>query len=439
MDRPVGSNPWKYNQLPQHLKDFIEKEKGYTGETRNGVYIDPITSFNQMDRRSQDHLIMTMDQENLRRRQNEQRLAQAKADMDAIKNSPYQPSSSLSPTDFDYNALPAENKYNYLSIPDWAKRYINPAMGLGYIEGVQLSNPYAGLRSFDMSDRANQDAALRAAGNKYAYDLAQGKIKAPTAPKAQSGPVANGGFASGQKPITYASDRMANAIRSGVSAGKLNQSQLNNVHNRDMDANVNVLVPNGTTNSALLEAMNYGVPLELRKTLSSQAQSKGVYNQYQNRPSAQPVGSVGGFGSPTKPGVTTNSGLKPVPMPKPSVGPTTNKSNTSSATATYKPPKKSLQWVWDDPKEKAAWDSATDKNTYTYLKDNDFMSNVPLIAIGRATPEAEHQFNKDVQSYYLSGEWKSKIPQKTSAYKNTNNTVPMPRKNTNSTLTSSLV
>jgi hypothetical protein len=62
-----------------------------------------------------------------------------------------------------------------------------------------------------------------------------------------------------------------------------------------------------------------------------------------------------------------------------------------------------------------------------------------LIAIGRATPEAEHQFNKDVQSYYLSGEWKSKIPQKTSAYKNTNNTVPMPRKNTNSTLTSSLV
>lgn len=300
MNRPTGSNPWKYNQLPQHLKDFIEKEKGYGGETRNGVYIDPITSFNQMDRRSQDHLIMTMDQENLRRRQNEQRLAQVKADMDAIKNSPYQPSSSLSPTDFDYNALPAGNKYNYLSIPDWAKQYINPAMSLGNINGVQLSNPRAGLRSFDASDRANQDAALRAAGNLYAYDLAQGKIKAPTAPAVpQASPAQTPSVPSASSvSVVMPNQSAANPMSASVPAAPKQQAKA--YMPSRMEGAVSKAASMGKMKSNQIDAQRQ---YDMRRTGQSQ-----LVNQ---------------MGFPTPSGATTNQSIsaykntnKPVPMPR---------------------------------------------------------------------------------------------------------------------------
>lgn len=115
--------------------------------------------------------------------------------------------------------------------------------------------------------------------------------------------------------IIYASDRMADAIRRGVGAGRLDQSQLNNVHNRDTNVNLNALVPKGTSNSALLEAMSNGVPLEMRKSLEAQAQQKGLYGQYMNRPVA--YGNAQAAAKPSQLVTQLNPNAKtPTPMPQ---------------------------------------------------------------------------------------------------------------------------
>lgn len=325
MNRPTGSNPWKYNDLPDHLKKYMTDGNYTYSTTVNGKTYYGADAFNLTDRRTQDHLITQMDARNLR---------------DAIQRQTNGVAKNIYAPEFlEAQKIARQNPYAFGGNQSAPTAPAVPQASPAQTPSVPSASPVSVVMP-------NQSAA-----NPMSASV-------PAAPK--------------QQAKAYMPSRMEGAVSKAASMGKMKSNQIDAQRQYDM-----------------------------RRTGQSQ-----LVNQM-------------GFPTPS--------------------GATTNQSNTSSATAPYKPSKPTMQWVWDDPKEKAAWDSAGDKNTYTYLKDKDFMSNVPMKAIGLATPEAMHQFNKEAQSYYLSGEWKSKIPQKASAYKNTNKPVPMPRKNTNSTLASSLV
>lgn len=60
---PVGSNPWNYNELPQHLKDYMAKNP--FSYTKDGKTYYGADAFNMTDRRGQDHLITSWDARHL--------------------------------------------------------------------------------------------------------------------------------------------------------------------------------------------------------------------------------------------------------------------------------------------------------------------------------------------------------------------------------------
>ena len=62
---PVGSNPWNYNELPDHLKKYMADKNNTHSVTKNGKTYYGADAFNMMDRRAQDHLITQMDTKNL--------------------------------------------------------------------------------------------------------------------------------------------------------------------------------------------------------------------------------------------------------------------------------------------------------------------------------------------------------------------------------------
>lgn len=221
------------------------------------------------------------------------------------------------------------NPWNYNELPQHLKDYMakNP-----YIYTINNQN-YYGADAFNMTDRRGQDFLINQWDTRHAANARAEEIRNRKKAEAPPAPVSSGntstspsqvknnrgyvGQASSNNPkqITYASDRMADAIRRGVSSGKMDRSQLNNVHNRDTGANLGALLPNGTNNSALLEAMSYGVPLEMRKSIEAQAQQKGLYGQYMNRPVA-----YGNTSNASKPSQLINqltpTRKSPVPMPQ---------------------------------------------------------------------------------------------------------------------------
>lgn len=323
---PVGSNRWTYDELPQHLKDYMAKyQYSLTDANRNTYY--GADAFNRTDRSFQDHWITNADKANLQIKTNELKQKQQNDYIAASKKAQEDYNSGASatvvgrgPDDFDYNALAGNTRYTYQMLPDWAKKYIDPTKKArdydirptGGLYNQGNYNEYS--MGFDDVSRDVQNNWIKYAQNKYAYDLANGAINKNSSGLKRSSS-SQGGSVNNPKQITYASDRMADAIRRGVSSGKMDRSQLNNVHNRDTDANLGALLPNGTNNSALLEAMSYGVPLEMRKSIEAQAQQKGLYSQYMNRPVA-----YGNTSNASKPSQLVNqltpTRKSPVPMPQ---------------------------------------------------------------------------------------------------------------------------
>jgi len=60
---PTGTNPWNYNELPQHLKDYMAKNP--YSYTKNGKTYNGADAFNMSDRKLQDYLISSWDTRHL--------------------------------------------------------------------------------------------------------------------------------------------------------------------------------------------------------------------------------------------------------------------------------------------------------------------------------------------------------------------------------------
>ena len=219
---PVGSNPWNYNELPQHLKDYLQQYP-YT-LSQNGQNFTNADAFNRTDRSGQDYLINLWDRNNLRFKTAEAKENERRQNEAALKAAGF--STQPKGAEFDYNALPASARYTYQSLPDWAKRYIAPNQQASFNvfspDGKKVTDDV-----FDNSRRSVQEAWMRKAQDLYARDLASGKIKPPAQPKQQasqqSPQQSQPRVVSSKPPMT----RMQSAISRAASSGRMGNNNLN--------------------------------------------------------------------------------------------------------------------------------------------------------------------------------------------------------------------
>lgn len=124
-----------------------------------------------------------------------------------------------------------QDRLRYVDLPDDVKKYIDPTrramddgivpkMGVYFQGDVAWGIPKA---TFDYAPRDVQDNWIQMAKNKYAYDVATGKIKNPAQLAQQLPQQTKAVFAPQKPPMT----RMQSAISRAASSGRMGNNNLN--------------------------------------------------------------------------------------------------------------------------------------------------------------------------------------------------------------------